>query len=62
MSILRSLDVTEVVGGRGSGRGLDKEVKNLNGLTQALFNAYLRVFALILLFLNRKARKQLAVA
>ena len=39
MSILRSLDVIEVVSGRGSGRGLDKEVKNLNGLSLALFNA-----------------------
>ena len=48
MSVLRSLDLIEVAGGRGSGRGLDKEVKHLKGLSLALFNAYLRVFALIL--------------
>lgn len=39
MSVLRSLDVIEVGGGRGSGRGLDKEVKNLKGLSLALLNA-----------------------
>lgn len=38
----------EVAGGSGSGRGLDKKVKNLKGLSLTLSNAYLRVFALIL--------------
>lgn len=47
MSVLRSVDLIEVAGGRGSGRGLDKKVKNLKGLSLTLFNAYLRVFALI---------------
>ena len=63
MSVLRSLDLIEVAGGRGSGRGLDKEVKHLKGLSLALFNAYLRVLLLFsLLFLNKKALEQLAVA
>ena len=50
MSVLRSVDLIEVAGGRGSGRGLDKKVKNLKGLSLTLFNAYLRVFALILCY------------
>lgn len=56
MSALQSLDVIEVVGGRG----LDKEVKNQKGLSLSPFSAYLLNFcSYSLLFLNRKACRQL---
>lgn len=48
MSVLRSVDLIGVLVAGGSGRKLDKKVKNLKGLSLTLFNAYLRVFALIL--------------
>lgn len=47
MPILRSLDVIEV-GGRSSGRGLDKQVNNLKGLSLVPFSACLIMFAHIL--------------
>ena len=56
MPALWSVDVIEVVGGRG----LDKEVKNQKGLNLAPFSAYLQNFcSYSLLFLNRKAYRQL---
>lgn len=55
MSLLKSLGVIEVVGHVGCGRGLNKEEKNLKGLSLAPLNAYLRIFVFILLLFSNRS-------